>query len=582
MARSGHCRTLRVTVREWSARPGGGPRSCNVVDICSRAKVVPGRREHSSTSSPGERSSSCTPSLRTPVFARAVLLPPRPARPGPVRPRERARRLRCRVPGRHRRARHPRDGRAGPDGAAQPRAPRRLRQRARDRRRRRHPHPGPRRVPARRPGRAGRRAARAGAVRRRHRLPVAGRPPRPSRRAPPSTRSPPRRACAPWPGASCRSTRDGAGIGRTARSVMPSFWQVVLGCGDGSAQQQGTALTPYALERRAYVTRKRTEHETGTYFPSLSSRTAGLQGHAHDRPAAAVLPRPVGRAVRQRAGAGAQPLLDEHLPELAAGPPLPLHRAQRRDQHRARQPQLDARPRGAAARPARAARRPVAAVPGLHAGRLRQRQLRRGARAAAHGRPVAAARGADDGPGGVGERARHGPGQARLLPVPRLPDGAVGRPGLRDLHRRHADRRGARPQRPAPGALVADRRRPRRAGQRGRRARHPRRPGRAQGPAAAREDVPRRHRAGPHRRGRRDQGRARRRAPVRRLAARRPARPERRCRRASTSSTATSRCCAASRSSATPRRSCASCSPRWRRPAPSRSARWAPTRPWRC
>ncbi len=66
---------------------------------------------------------------------------------------------------------------------------------------------------------------------------------------------------------------DGAGIGRTARSVMPSFWQVVLGCGAGCED-----LTPYALERRAYVTRKRAEHETGTYFPSLSSRTLVYKG----------------------------------------------------------------------------------------------------------------------------------------------------------------------------------------------------------------------------------------------------------------------------------------------------------------
>ena len=66
---------------------------------------------------------------------------------------------------------------------------------------------------------------------------------------------------------------DGAGIGRTARSVMPRFAQVVLGCGRGCEQ-----LTPYGLERRAYVTRKRAEHETGTYFPSLSSRTLVYKG----------------------------------------------------------------------------------------------------------------------------------------------------------------------------------------------------------------------------------------------------------------------------------------------------------------
>ncbi len=64
---------------------------------------------------------------------------------------------------------------------------------------------------------------------------------------------------------------DGAGLGETARSVMPSFHQVVLAAGE-------TPLTPYALERRAYVTRKRAENETGTYFPSLSARTLVYKG----------------------------------------------------------------------------------------------------------------------------------------------------------------------------------------------------------------------------------------------------------------------------------------------------------------
>ena len=64
----------------------------------------------------------------------------------------------------------------------------------------------------------------------------------------------------------------GAGVGRTAASVMPVFRQLFL------AAAPGTELTPDALERRAYVTRKRAEHETGTYFPSLSSRTVVYKG----------------------------------------------------------------------------------------------------------------------------------------------------------------------------------------------------------------------------------------------------------------------------------------------------------------
>jgi glutamate synthase (NADPH) large chain len=49
------------------------------------------------------------------------------------------------------------------------------------------------------------------------------------------------------------------------------------------------------------------------------------------------------------AGAGASALQHQHLPVVAAGAPVPLRRAQRRDQHAARQHQLDARARGAAA-----------------------------------------------------------------------------------------------------------------------------------------------------------------------------------------------------------------------------------------
>ena len=44
----------------------------------------------------------------------------------------------------------------------------------------------------------------------------------------------------------------------------------------------------------------------------------------------------------------ALPVLHQHVPELAAGAPVPVHRPQRRDQHRDGQPQLDAGPRGAA------------------------------------------------------------------------------------------------------------------------------------------------------------------------------------------------------------------------------------------
>ena len=158
-----------------------------------------------------------------------------------------------------------------------------------------------------------------------------------------------------------------------------------------------------------------------------------------------------------------------------------------------------------------------------------------------------------------------------VLRVPLLADGALGRPGLRGLHRRRPDRRGARPQRAAPLALLGHRRRPGRARLRGRRARP--RPGldRPQGPAPAGPDVPRRHRGAPDHRGRRDQVDPRRRAPLRRSGCTPGWSTSTTSPSASTSCTPTPRSPAASRSSATPRRSCGSCSRRWPTPAARRS-----------
>ncbi len=249
---------------------------------------------------------------------------------------------------------------------------------------------------------------------------------------------------------------------------------------------------------------------------------ARLQGHAHDAAAGPVLPRPPRRALRVGAAAGAQPLLDEHVPVVAAGPPVPLHRPQRRDQHGPGQPELDARPRGDGRRLGAAGRDPR--LPDLHAGCLRHGPLRRGAGAAPPRRPPDPPRRADDDPRGVGEQHGDGPRAAGVLPLPLDGDGAVGWPGQRGLHRRHGDRRRARPQRPAPQPLLGDRRRPRRHGVRGRRHRHRPGQGRDEGPLAAGPDVPHRHRAGPHRRRRRDQVDARRRAPLRPVARREPRR----------------------------------------------------------
>ena len=59
-------------------------------------------------------------------------------------------------------------------------------------------------------------------------------------------------------------------VGATARSVMPSFWQLFVADPSGAAGLE--------LDRRVFPLRKRVEHEVGIYFASLSSRTLVYKG----------------------------------------------------------------------------------------------------------------------------------------------------------------------------------------------------------------------------------------------------------------------------------------------------------------
>ena len=127
----------------------------------------------------------------------------------------------------------------------------------------------------------------------------------------------------------------------------------------------------------------------------------------------------------------------------------------------------------------------------------------------------------------MGEPRSDGRRAQGVLPLSLRADGAVGRSGLDRVHRRHRHRRGARPQRSAPVAVLGHRRRPRDHGVRGRCARRRARAHRAEGPARAGAHVPRRHDAGPHHPRRRDQGRARVAASVSGVARRRPRVPRR-------------------------------------------------------
>ena len=165
----------------------------------------------------------------------------------------------------------------------------------------------------------------------------------------------------------------------------------------------------------------------------------------------------------------------------------------------------------------------------------------------------------DDDPGGLGGQSAHGRGAARLLRVQRRADGAVGRPRRDRLHQRPPDRRHARPQRAAPGALLRHPRRAHHHGVRDGRAADPRKGHRHQVAPAARQDAAGRSRRGPPHSRRGAQGDARQEPSLQGMArahADRARGPARRAGRGG--AVRTWRCSIASRPSATRRRTCAS------------------------
>src|SRR5690242_8120234 len=64
---------------------------------------------------------------------------------------------------------------------------------------------------------------------------------------------------------------DPSSLGATALSAMPSFAQLFVAA-------SGSRILGMGLERLAFCLRKRAEHETDAYFPSLSSRTIAYKG----------------------------------------------------------------------------------------------------------------------------------------------------------------------------------------------------------------------------------------------------------------------------------------------------------------
>ena len=198
---------------------------------------------------------------------------------------------------------------------------------------------------------------------------------------------------------------DDSSLGALARDAMPTFRQVFIAGASGMD-----------LERRAYVVRKRAEHELGTkgpgqdgpgretvYFPSLSGQTFVYKG---------MLTTPQLKAFYLD-------LQDERLTS-ALGivhsrfstntfPSWPLAHPFRRIAHNGEINTVTGNENWMRAREALiktdvfgSERATSTRSSRLHPRRLGHRALRRGARTAAPRRPQPAARGADDDPRGVG------------------------------------------------------------------------------------------------------------------------------------------------------------------------------------
>ncbi len=255
--------------------------------------------------------------------------------PGPLRPLFRARRVRCRLRRDAERRTEPFDRRPGPGGAAQSRPPRRHRLRPEDRGRCRHPAADPRRLPARErrlpPAPAGRvrgrqrlpadRAGRGGQGQGDHRADRRGGAPDRARLAPGADRRLVAERPDPLEHALLRAAVRG---GRRAP-------------GDGHRARSADVLPPSPDPARDRC-----------LLRVAVGPDPGLQGHADHRAARAGLPRAAGRADGQRHGRRALAVLHQHVPGLGARAPVPDDRAQRRDQHRQGQQELDAGPGGAA------------------------------------------------------------------------------------------------------------------------------------------------------------------------------------------------------------------------------------------
>ena len=211
---------------------------------------------------------------------------------------------------------------------------------------------------------------------------------------------------------------DLTGLGERVLETMPVIRQAIVAAspthqGPGRVRAQAPGDPQADPEQIRGIGEQR--HLPGLselYMPSFSTRTVVYKGLLLAPQVGALLPGPAQSADRVGAGAGAPALLHQHLPVVEAGAPVPVPRPQRRDQHPARQRQLDER--AAALDGVGAARAGSRQDVAAHSARpVRHRLPRQRARAADRRRLFAGARDDDADPGGLGRQSADGAEAAR-------------------------------------------------------------------------------------------------------------------------------------------------------------------------
>ena len=118
---------------------------------------------------------------------------------------------------------------------------------------------------------------------------------------------------------------DNSSLGETVKPTEPAHMQVFIG-------RNGAAKTEDEFERRLYILRKsisqaiyqRRDRGLAGYYPvSLSCRTVVYKGMFLADQLGKYYPDLSRARFRERAGAGASALLDQHLPDLVAGASVP-------------------------------------------------------------------------------------------------------------------------------------------------------------------------------------------------------------------------------------------------------------------